>query len=128
MMSDEGTATEEHAEGKAPDHTMNDDNVTADWVVAVIPNENVSIHYTVAPKDEKDAITSVTTSFTLQRDQMVVHTFAGSTTQELISPKAGQGATGDCGVDAAIRSPSVLSEKVKKPPTSSSRDPSTRRF
>ncbi len=101
-MSDEETATEEHTEGKAPDNTMSDDNVTADWVVTVIPNENVSIHYTVAPKDEKDAITSVTTSLTLQKDHMVVHTFAGSTTRELISPKAGQGATGDSGVDAAV--------------------------
>ena len=32
----------------------------------------------------------------------MVHTYAGSTTQELISPRAGQGATGDCGVDASV--------------------------
>lgn len=95
-MSDE-TATEEPGEAKAPDHTMSDGNVTADWRVVVLPGENVSIHYTVAPKDAGDAITSVTTSFTLQKNHMVERTYAGSTFQDLISPRAGQGAVGNSG-------------------------------
>ncbi|MCP3958941.1 MAG: hypothetical protein GY719_13900 [bacterium] len=111
-MSDEETATEEASaeetvpgepgDGQAPDNSERDGNVNAEWQVVVIPNENVSIHYMVAPADEKDAVTSVTASFVLKKDHMVVHTYAGSTTTELISPKAGQGATGDSGVDSAV--------------------------
>ena len=90
------------AEAEAPDNTESDGNVTADWQVVVVPHENVSIHYRVSPEDGKDAITSVTTSFVLKRNHMVVHTFAGSTATELIEPKAGQGSSGDCGVDTAV--------------------------
>ena len=79
-----------------------DDLVRARWDVAVIPNENVSIHYQVSPVNGDDAVTSVTGSFVLKKDHMVQHTYAGSTTSELISPKAGQGATGDVGVDSAV--------------------------
>ena len=101
-MSDEETATEEHAEDQAPDNSESDGNVTADWQVAVIPNENVSIHYIVAPVDGNDAVTSVSASFVLMKDGLLQHSYAGSSTQELISPKAGQGVTGDCGVDSSV--------------------------
>ncbi len=106
-MSEEETMIEEPggeapAEAEAPDHAESDDHVIANWTVAVIPNENVSIHYLVTPRNESDAVTSVTTTFALKKDQMVVHTYAGATTQDLISPRAGQGVTGDCGVDASV--------------------------
>ena len=116
-MSDEETASEEtaseetaaeeggseeHTEAKAPDNTETDGNVVADFVVSVVPEETVSIHYTVRPADATDAVTSVSTSFALKKNHMVVHTYAGSTTTELIEPKDGQGATGNTGVDTSV--------------------------
>ena len=105
-MSEEEVITEEGGdpppEAEAPDTTDSDANVTADWAVAVIPDENVSIHYAVAPKDAENAVTSVTATFVLKKDHMVVHTFAGSTNTDLIAPRAGQGVTGDAGVDASV--------------------------
>ena len=92
--------SEEH-EAKAPE-PESDGVVNAHWSVAVIPNENVSIHYSVAPVNAEDAVTSVTTSFVLMKDHMVQDTFAGSTTQDLISPKAGQGSVGESGVDSTV--------------------------
>ena len=86
----------------APDNVSSDDHVEARWDVSVLPNDAVSIHYTVSPKDAKNAITSVSTSFVLLKKGMVFHNFAGSTTQELIAPRAGQGASGDCGVDTSV--------------------------
>ncbi|MEM1205118.1 MAG: hypothetical protein AAGN66_17945 [Acidobacteriota bacterium] len=92
--------TEEHAESTS--NLDSDDLVNARWDVAVIPNENVSIHYVVEPKNAEDAVTSVTASLVLEDSGMVTHTYAGATTSELIAPKAGQGATGDVGVDSTV--------------------------
>ena len=86
----------------APPAPESDDYVEALWSVAVIPNENVSIHYTVKPKNEENSVTSVTTSYVLRKDGMVHDTFAGSTQTALIDPMAGQGATGDSGVDVSV--------------------------
>lgn len=106
-MSEEETTIEEPGgeappEAEAPDHSESDGNVTAKWEVAVIPNENVSIHYLVTPDAKEDAVTSVSTTFALKKDHLVVHTYAGATTQDVIDPKAEQGVLGDCGVDAAV--------------------------
>lgn len=79
-----------------------DEAVEARFDVAVLPDENVSIHYTVWPKDESNAILSVTAAFVLERDGMVVHDFAGATTAELKEPRDGQGATGNVGVDVRV--------------------------
>ena len=98
-MSEE-QASEEHA-GNAPEPET-DGVVNAHWSVAVIPNENVSIHYSVAPVNAEDAVTSVTTSFVLMKDHMIQDTFAGSTMQDLVAPKAGQGSVGDTGVDSTV--------------------------
>ena len=86
----------------APDNISSDDFVEARWEVTTIPNESVSIHYTVSPKKPEHAVTSVSTSFVLLKKGVVFHTFAGSSVQELIEPRAGQGAKGDCGVDTSV--------------------------
>ncbi len=93
--------SENQTEATAP-APETDDHVSAQWGVAVIPGENVSIHYTVTPITEEGAITSVTTSCALKKDGMVVDTYAGSTQQALIDPKPGQGAFGDSGVDSGV--------------------------
>lgn len=94
--------SEEQAQAPPSSLSEADENVTARWSVAVIPNENVSIHYEVSPNNEENAITSVTTSFALMKDHMVQHTFGGSTIHDLINPRAGQGSIGDSGVDSTV--------------------------
>jgi len=91
----------ENQEAKAP-RPDTDDLVEAQWQVAVIPNENVSIHYTVKPRNEEDAITSVTGAFVLAKNGVVFNNYAGATAQELMSPRSGQGMTGDVGVDSSV--------------------------
>ncbi len=93
--------SDDHTETAAPAPEA-DDNVSAHWGVAVIPGENVSIHYTVTPTNEENAITSVTTSYALKKDGMVMDTYAGSTQSALLEPKPGQGCTGDSGVDSGV--------------------------
>lgn len=96
----------EHAtEAEHPAATANnesDDYVTSRFSVAVIPGESVSSHFTVTPKDPKNAVTSVTLSFVQQHEGVVIHSFAGSTVQEAVEPRDGQGAMGDSGVDVAV--------------------------
>lgn len=92
----------DNADAAARALISSDDVVQARWSVAVLPGESASIHYAVSPKSQDDAVTSVTASFVLMQDQVVLRNFAGSTTAELISPKDGQGMTGDVGVDASV--------------------------
>ncbi|MEO1084032.1 MAG: hypothetical protein AAFY88_07305 [Acidobacteriota bacterium] len=79
-----------------------DDFVNAKFQVTLIPGENVSAHFSVLPKDSAHAVTSVTLSFVQKHEGIVVHSFAGSTVQEAIEPRDGQGAAGDAGVDVAV--------------------------
>ena len=107
-MSDEEAVQhaddEEHqAQAKAAASNLeSDDLVEARFSVTVMPQESVSAHFQVAPKDEKNAVTSVTVSFVKQHNGMVTHSFGGSTVQELLAPRDGQGAAGDSGVDVAV--------------------------
>lgn len=106
-MSDEEQTTPEPSAAPdpqdAPDSLSQTDGVVnARWSVAVIPNENVSIHYVVSPIGAESAVTSVTTSFALMKDHMVNKTYGGSTAQELVAPKAGQGSIGDSGIDSTV--------------------------
>ncbi len=100
-MSDEKTPAGA-AEPTAPNNLSSDDLVEARWDITVIPNDAVSIHYTVSPKSADDAITSVSASFALMENHVVLHNYAGSSTQDLIAPRPGQGATGDMGVDVSV--------------------------
>ncbi len=95
-MSDEAQEA-----GSAPKPST-DDFVEAAWDVAVIPGENISIHYRVSPKDPKNSITSVSASVVEMRNHMVVHSFFGSTTSDSLAPKEGQGALGDTGADLTV--------------------------
>ncbi|MEM1179332.1 MAG: hypothetical protein AAGM22_13365 [Acidobacteriota bacterium] len=102
-MSDENeTVTDEAATEAAAKSVISDDFVTAKFQLTIIPLENVSAHFAVTPTNDKNAVTSVTVSFVQKDNGMVVHSFAGSTVQEAIAPRGGQGAMGDVGVDVAV--------------------------
>ena len=89
------------SEETAPEPST-DDNVTARWEVTVLPEENISIHYQVTPKDEKDAVSSVSGSVVEKKDGMVMHSFFGSTASDVLAARPGQGMTGDVGADVSV--------------------------
>ena len=111
-MSDEAQETQEAQEVEGapepkedPRSALSDAGVDAQIEVAVVPEETVSLHFSLDPSDDKDAITSVSTSFVSIKNGMVEHNYAGSTQQTLVNPTANQGFAGDMGVDAAVFSP-----------------------
>lgn len=79
-----------------------DDHVEAKWSVAVLPGESASIHFRVTPRAETSAVRSVTASFVASVHGMVEHTYAGSTMNDTMEPRSGQGLTGDTGVDLVV--------------------------
>ncbi|MEM8934705.1 MAG: hypothetical protein AAGE94_26150 [Acidobacteriota bacterium] len=99
-------AAESHTDDSAPldepPAPDTDGKVDALWSVAVLPGESVSIHYRVTPSDASHSIRSLSTSFAWAVHGMIEHTFAGSTTNETMEPRDGQGAVGDMGVDLTV--------------------------
>ena len=89
-------------EAAAANLVETDGVVEAKWSVAVLPKQNVSIQFRVAPTGEGKAVTSVTASFVEMKDGMVMDAFAGSTANALIDAKDGQGLTGDMGADFSV--------------------------
>lgn len=98
----EDTAHLAAQEAAAAKQMETDGVVEARWSVAVVPKQNVSIQFRVAPTGDGKAVTSVTASFVEMKDGMVVDTFAGSTVNALIDAKDGQGLTGDMGADFTV--------------------------
>ncbi len=90
---------------EAPEATpapSTDEFVEANWDVAVIPGENISIHYRVLPLSEVNCITSVSASVVEKADGVVMHSFFGCTVSDSLAPKAGQGMVGDTGADISV--------------------------
>lgn len=113
-MSEETTSPEEATE-EASDHEKTvpmaelrppepdvDENVEAQWSVAVLPGESASIHFRVTPRADTSAVRSVTASFVASVHGMIEHTYAGSTMNDTMEPRPGQGLTGDTGVDLVV--------------------------
>ena len=85
-----------------PPAADSDGNVEANWSVAVVPGEGASIHYRVTPSAETSSIRSVTASFVWAHHGIVKHSFAGSTYNDTMEPRAGQGTVGDMGADLTV--------------------------
>ena len=81
---------------------VEDEWVRARWQLTVVPDESVSVAFSVWPKNRTDRVTSVNVSFDQVVDGMVKHSFCGASGNGLLESREGQGLTGDLGVDVAV--------------------------